>query len=404
MFISKSQSRALIILLAVALMGTFTGCGEDTPDEPEPTNEELDLWDQAHKERASGKADNPACSGVIVPDRPGFDGKIALTFDDGPSPSTTPKVLDILAAHGVKATFFVTGKQLGSEERRAIAQRMLEEGHIVANHTYDHPNMRTLSAAAADTQIAKTHERLVELGVEPRFFRFPYGSTSCATADAVRGYGYSITGWHVDSADWCFASRTGGVGHCATSTFRHVPSRFRDDMVGYTVHQTKQNDGGVLLFHDVHSNTVNNLDMIITRLKESGFTFTNLDDMETFPKLNGDNTPPPFVGDACAEDADCDFSSGHAEGFCHKWSSADGTEAYGFCSLMCEGTCPDASGKATTFCVTLDQGETGQCVSKAHTMNQECDAMPGTAAKDADRFVGGSSASPTTSTVCLPTE
>ena len=60
----------------------------------------------------------------------------------------------------------------------------------------------------------------------------------------VRDGGYTITGWHVDTADWCFASGTGGVGHCAKSTFKWVPDGFRSDMLGFTLSQVRKYNGG----------------------------------------------------------------------------------------------------------------------------------------------------------------
>ncbi len=396
--------------MLICCLALLTACGDEaTPDDDhtDDTAEVSDLWSNAFDEAEqgrNGKADSARCSGVIVPDRDGFEKRVALTFDDGPNAETTPIILDELAARGIQATFFLNGKRVTGDTQRAILKRMLDEGHILANHSQSHTDLKKASASKLDSEVRKTHEIIVEAGEARRWFRFPYGSSSCSTAEFVRSeFDYTVAGWHVDSADWCFASSTGGVGHCASSTFKWVPDGFRDDMVAYTVSQTKSQNGGVLLFHDIHMNTANALPAILDQLEEGGFTFVNLDSLETFPLLNGVEPPArPFVGDVCATDEDCTFESGGEPGFCHNWTGNDGAGAFGFCTLKCEGTCPDQSGKASTFCTSLDGGQTGACVSFADELNQQCRGIPGTAATDSDRFIGSSSAAERVALVCVP--
>ena len=394
-------------IAVLLLLGLLVGCGDEAvPDEHEPSDDALALWDEAFGEAEqgrNGKADSARCSGVIVPDRDGFQKRVALTFDDGPNPTTTPIILDILAERGILATFFINGKRVTDATQRAILARMLEEGHIIANHSHNHTDLKKASRATLDSEVRRTHEVLVEAGEERRWFRFPYGSSSCSTAQFVRDeFGYTVTGWHVDSADWCFASSTGGVGHCASSTFKWVPDGFRSDMVGYTVSQTKTQNGGILLFHDIHKNTADALPEIIDQLEEAGFTFATLNDEGVFPLLNGVEPPArPWVGDVCAADADCGFEHEGKAGFCNTWMNADGSQTFGFCSLPCEGTCPDQSGKASTFCTSLDEGS-GACVSFADELNAQCRSIPGVVAADRPRFVGSSGAAQRTALVCVP--
>ena len=120
---------------------------------------------------------------------------------------------------------------------------------------------------------------------------------------------------------------------------------------GYTISQTERKNGGILLFHDIHQYSVDQLEPIILGLKERGYTFTNLDDIAAFPLLNGE-TPPerPFVGTECATDSECAFSSSLGEGFCFQHGSET---TYGFCMAPCEGYCPDMAGYAPTFCTSL---------------------------------------------------
>jgi peptidoglycan/xylan/chitin deacetylase (PgdA/CDA1 family) len=382
------------------------GCGmDDVEDEPPPFDEDLN---GAYEEQRldDGSADSARCSGVLIPDRSGFGKKIALTFDDGPSLTKTPEVLDILARHGARATFFVNGSNATSDAHRELLRRMVAEGHIVGNHTWSHVDARTVSESTLRSQVDRTRQVLEEVGIQPAFFRFPFGSASCRTAEIVRGYGYKITGWHIDTADWCFASPTGGVGYCSPRTFRYVPDAYRGDFIGYTLSQARANGGGVLLMHDVHRFTVDHLDALLTALENDGFTFTGLDDVTTFPQLNGQAPPAPpaasWIGTPCARDAQCDFWYGEKHGYCRTFvESETGTER-GFCSLACSGYCPDRSGFAPTFCVELDNPDVGECAAKAADANRQCQAIPGTAARSRDRFRGTSGAPPATATVCVP--
>src|SRR3712207_2867320 len=104
-----------------------------------------------------------------------FASTVALTFDDGPSPRWTPQVLDILRARGVKATFFVIGANVAAHPQ--IARRIVAEGHLIANHSYSHPNFDTLSSAAQASEIDRTTQAIRNAtGVRPCFFRGPGGS------------------------------------------------------------------------------------------------------------------------------------------------------------------------------------------------------------------------------------
>ncbi len=393
-----SMRFAMPLLFAAPL--TVACSAADTPNDPsEPMDDEIAAWDEAYEENASGKADGAGCSGVIVPDQSGFHKRIALTFDDGPHLTNTPQVLDILAAHGATATFFVNGKSVRSQAHRDLMVEMHAEGHLIGNHSQNHHNMRNLSTSRVRSEIEQTHDILVSLDLDPSFFRFPYGSSSCTTADLVRSYGYAVTGWHIDSADWCYGASRGGVGYCSPSTFRHVPDSYRGDIAGYVLSQAHSKGGGVLLFHDVHSYTVSQLDNILTRLENEGFTFVGLDDVDTFPRLNGSRPQEtPFIGSSCGDDTECDFSASGEDGFCTTYDGG------GFCSLGCEGYCPDRYGAAPTFCVAFDgpNGVSGGCVSKASAENGYCGDLPGTTPTSVDRYVGSSGVSNATAEVCLP--
>lgn len=389
--------------LVAALVTSCSAADTDGEDPIEISSEPydeagIDAWGQAYEVRETGKGDDPGCSGVLVPDQSGFGGRVALTFDDGPEPASTTKVLDILAEHGIKATFFINGKRVDTQADRDVLARIIRDGHLLANHSQNHLNLKEQDLAKVEAEVDNTHKVIEQAGAPPTYFRFPFGSSSCSTADLVRSFGYRVTGWHTDSADWCFASSTGGVGFCDSRTFKHVPDSLRDDMVGLVLEQVQRKNGGIVLFHDVHMNTANNLDLVIRTLKEKEFVFVNVDDASTFPALNSaDIEDFPWVGSLCQDTSECDFSD---TANCFTYDN-DGMQA-GFCTSACEGFCDDFPGRAPTFCVSLDGGETGSCVSKAADQNQQCAALPGTQPVMAERFVGSSNAPASTATVCLP--
>jgi len=358
-----------------------------------------DAWEELHSGTTSG------CSGVVPPDGGPFGMKVALTFDDGPDLSDTPRVLDTLAAHGAKGTFFVNGRQINSDADHELLHRMVSDGHIVANHSQNHVNSVSVSLSSWQGEVEQTHWILEDILGEhdqvPTYFRFPYGSADCSTHGAVTDLGYRVVGWHIDSADWCFQSSTGGYGHCSSSTFAHVPDAYRDDFIGFTLHQAASRDGGILLFHDVHSYTVESLDALLSALEANGYTFTTLDDVDTFPRLNG-ITPPrgPWIGDPCSTNEDCDFSADGFYGYCHTWVDPAAEEDHGFCALTCDGYCPDAPDTAPSFCVATPDEEAGMCVSKSDEVNEYCEAIPGSVEVVEQRYVDESGAWASEALVC----
>jgi peptidoglycan/xylan/chitin deacetylase (PgdA/CDA1 family) len=387
----------LFVVLVVCL---FSGCGDTYLEVEEDLNV---AWEELRA--AEGKADGFVCSGVIPPDMGPFDKKIALTFDDGPRVLATSKVLEVLELHQATATFFVNGQQLDNQEDRQFIVDMAAKGHLIGNHSQSHLNSKRVSDSYWADEVEQTDEILKELLAEmetyPKYFRFPFGSANCSTYQTVVDYGYRVTGWHIDSADWCFNSSTGGYGYCSESTFRHIPDSYRDNYLDWVSYQANRYEGGILLMHDVHTFTGDNLDALLTRLEDEGFTFTTLDDMETFPLLNGETLP--WVGDVCDEDSICDYSHEDESGWCFEFVDSLASDLGGFCSLSCEGYCPDSTGKAQTFCVADPNDDNkGICVPKSSNLNNDCLGLPGTQPIEAERFVGNSSAYETTAVVCLP--
>lgn len=387
----------LFALLGMTSSLLQTACTDPAPecatgDECFAENE--DLFNAAYDENQTDpKADAYDCSGVRVPDRNGFNKKIALTFDDGPNPLTTPRIIATLKKHHAPATFFNNGIRYGTAGAKPIAAQIAADpDYILANHTQSHIDLAKQTAAKVADEIGRTDALIRAAGEPPKYLRFPFGSASCAAKQYAEGLGYTVVGWHIDSADWCYAA---GGGYCKPATFQYVPDELRADYKGYVMSQVRHTNGGIILMHDIHGFTADHLDEVLTTLEAEGFSFTRLDDVATFPKLNG-RAPiaQKFIGDKCTTNADCAFSADGAAGRCHP---------AGFCTTTCAGGCPDAAGKAGTFCMA-DRSTTnaGICVSKPATQNANCTALTGTALRVEARWIGTSTAPAATANVCAP--
>ncbi len=386
--------RTAFTVLAAATASLLASCTDGALCEDEGCSDESALYEQAYEEgQQPGKEDGSDCSGVRVPDRGGFGKRIALTFDDGPNPATTPRVIEVLHRHHAPATFFNNGSRYATAGAKELAAQIAADpDFILANHSQHHLNLAEQSESKVATEIDQTDALVREAGETPRYFRFPFGSATCRYKKMAQDRGYVVTGWHIDSADWCYAA---GGGVCKKSTFKFVPDELRDDMKAYVLSQARANNGGIILMHDIHASTANHLDEILTALEAEGFTFVRLDDTSVFPRLHGETPPPPkFIGDACTSDADCAFTADGQIGQCHP---------AGFCTISCAGPCPDLAGKAPTFCIenTLAPGS-GICASKAAVQNQSCALLPGTENRLETRFVGDSGAAQTSANVCAP--
>jgi uncharacterized protein with LGFP repeats/peptidoglycan/xylan/chitin deacetylase (PgdA/CDA1 family) len=193
-----------------------------------------------------------------------FASTVALTFDDGPSPQWTPQLLDILRARGVKATFFVLGSNVAAHPD--IARRIVAEGHVIANHSYSHPNFDLLSPAAQAAEIDRTNQAILNAtGAQPCFFRGPGGSHHGASVkDLVWSRGMDIAGWARDTLDW--------------TTPLSLSPAFSDTIVQRATSPLMPHP--TILMHDgspgnYRQNTVNAVDRIISFYAARGYVFTD---------------------------------------------------------------------------------------------------------------------------------
>jgi peptidoglycan/xylan/chitin deacetylase (PgdA/CDA1 family) len=341
------------------------------------------------------------CSGMDPADPAPLGGRVALTFDDGPDVETTPLVLEVLRAHEVPATFLVLGERLADPDVWPLVDEMVADPLVdVGNHSWDHADLATLSLADAADEIDDTTALLETWVSEPTFFRFPYGDSTCETHDLATDRGYRVAGWHIDTGDWCYAA-LGEPGVCLQSDYWRVPEEFEDDMIGWTMEQIRRHHGGIVLLHDIHLWTAEQLEPLIEAIDNEGFTFTALDDAASWPNLvAGTPADLPYLGEPC-DLADDRCWLVEDEAWCEPVDPDDSASLDGVCTMPCEGLCLDRDGAATTFCAEIDP-EIGQCIGRADEVNAFCDLVPGTEAREFDRFVGDSGASDATVEVCAP--
>ncbi|MHA7965730.1 polysaccharide deacetylase family protein [Paenibacillus sp. CAU 1782] len=127
--------------------------------------------------------------------------KVALTFDDVPDPRFTPAILDVLARYRICATFFVVGERAAKHPE--LVARMMREGHVIGNHSYNHAVFSKLTLDQFQWQLGKTNEILYRItGKKPTLLRPPYGELLTSQVKWSNERGYTVVNWDVDSEDW----------------------------------------------------------------------------------------------------------------------------------------------------------------------------------------------------------
>jgi peptidoglycan-N-acetylglucosamine deacetylase len=182
---------------------------------------------------------------------------IAMTFDDGPSATLTPKLLDLLAAHHIRATFFVIGENVA--EYPEIVARAAREGHEIANHSWSHPNLAKMSDEGVRRQLWRTDDAIKNAtGVRPTLLRPPYGSITEREKRWIHDeFGYQIVLWDVDPYDW---KRPG-------------PAVVRNRILQET------RPGSIVLSHDIHPGTIEAMPSTFDALEAKGFKFVTVSEL-----------------------------------------------------------------------------------------------------------------------------
>lgn len=184
---------------------------------------------------------------------PRCDPAIYLTFDDGPHPENTPALLDILAANGIKATFFLIGEQALAHS--AIVKRLVDEGHALGNHSMSHPDMRRLGRSAQLAQIDRADVVLADFdGRQHHPFRPPRGHATLTAISRSLRSGPLLALWSFDSFD-----------------YRLGFDALIDRLVKYPPRA-----GEILLFHDDMPATIGAIKYMLPRWHAAGYRFATL--------------------------------------------------------------------------------------------------------------------------------
>lgn len=181
------------------------------------------------------------------------ENKIAITFDDGPHPVYTEKLLDGLKKRGVKATFFITGKN--AETYPQIVKREQDEGHLIGNHTYSHMQLTASNRKKFKEELQKTNVIITGItGQEVSFVRPPFGCWDKSLEDELNMFPVL---WTIDPLDWC-----------------------RDDAECITRNViAKTGDNSIILMHDQYESSVMAAFQIIDELQKKGYAFVTVEEI-----------------------------------------------------------------------------------------------------------------------------
>lgn len=180
---------------------------------------------------------------------------ISLTFDDGPNPITTPRLLTILREKNVKASFFMLGQNIVTNPE--LVRQVADEGHSIGSHSYSHPNLTTLAPEDIKTQVQATDQAIAAAtGKIPTDFRPPYGAVDRTSAEIIDR---PIIQWSVDSEDW---------------KTKDTPKIIKRVM------KTSYNNS-IILMHDIYPETIDAVPQIIDDLRNEGYEIILPDDLIT---------------------------------------------------------------------------------------------------------------------------
>lgn len=251
--------RHLVTALAIALVVPASGNAQTTEASPAPVK--------------------PAGPKVVFTNVPNDGNYVAITFDDGPNPVQTPRLLDILAKRNIKATFYVVGQCV--KEYPSVLERIVKEGHELGNHSWSHPNLGKMSDAAVKQQLQDTHDLIVKtVGVPPKSLRPPYGSFSPRQQQwAFNEFGYKTILWGVDPFDW----KKPGAGVIAQRIL------------------TQTKSGDIILAHDIHKQTIDAMEETLDGLIAKGFRFATVSELLAMEKPR---PPKPAAAPSASASAD----------------------------------------------------------------------------------------------------
>lgn len=206
---------------------------------------------------------------------PAGSRKLALTYDDGPNDPHTLRLLEVLARHDVRSTFFLMGRYV--KRRPDIVRELSRAGHVIGNHTFSHPNLIFASARQTRTELERCQQTLNDaVGEHSRLFRPPFGGRRPGTLRIARNLGLEPIMWNVTGYDW-----------------RGKPAQYVEQKV-----RARVRGGDVILLHDGEhaafgadrSQTVIATDRLITRFKAEGYEFVTIPEMMQSTVLSGQSS------------------------------------------------------------------------------------------------------------------
>lgn len=182
---------------------------------------------------------------------------LAITFDDGPHPKNTPRLLDMLKERGLKATFYVIGQNVAQYPE--IMQRIVAEGHEIGNHSYTHAALTKCSPAKVGEEVSKTNDAILQAcGAKPTTIRPPYGATNASITKRLNDeFGLTVVMWSVDPLDW----KIRNAGHVSGHILQNAKS------------------GSIVLAHDIHPTTIDAMPKVLDGLLAKGHKFVTVSEL-----------------------------------------------------------------------------------------------------------------------------
>ncbi|CAM5209719.1 Peptidoglycan/xylan/chitin deacetylase (PgdA/CDA1 family) OS=Ureibacillus acetophenoni OX=614649 GN=SAMN05877842_115104 PE=4 SV=1 [Ureibacillus acetophenoni] len=179
--------------------------------------------------------------------------KVALTFDDGPHPTITMEILDLLDKYNAKATFFVVGNRI--DRYSDVLIETFERGHEIGNHTWNHTNLTTISTNQVKEQLSSTNNAIKKaIGQYPTVFRPPYGAKNNQVVSVIE---LPVIMWTIDTLDWKYRNASNLL-----------------PMVKKSMH-----NNAIILMHDIHQSTADGLESVLKYLQEQGYEFVTVSEI-----------------------------------------------------------------------------------------------------------------------------
>lgn len=250
MSLFRKQRTILLLFMGMVLIitGTQMSCATQDPQETVDDGSDLASYTKTTPQETLGAPTSVTTATTTTEGQmtPKLQNAAAITFDDGPGEHTV-RLLDAFKEYDARATFFVLGNKV--KDNSALIQRMIDEGHEVANHSYDHQNFNTLSDAEVLSQIRRTNSAIAAVTDEkPTLLRPPYGEFPQHITNLAEREGLALVLWEPSPDDWLIRE----VGYVYNYLVSHIKP------------------GSMLLLHDIHETTVDAVIKALPVLKERG--------------------------------------------------------------------------------------------------------------------------------------